>query len=300
MNPVDELKRSGSKKAEFEKLYSFLPRELTEELDRLSDSLGGVVASEIRLRANGLCWAVVSGRNLPLLYRIDGEEMEWLVRKLCGGSVHAHTETASKGFISIGGGIRVGVGGEARYEDGKLVGIGEPSSLCFRIPTGKCEFAEDVYSCYMEKGMPCTLIISPPAEGKTTLLRALGGLIGTDRNPRRVVIVDERREFIKEDYREGLVDILSGYRRDEGIEIALRTMSPEVIIVDELGSVRDAEALLNAYGAGVSVIASCHGRSIDELRCRPGLSSLLEIGAFGLFIRLHTSQGRFGYTVIEK
>ena len=179
------------------------------------------------------------------------------------------------------------------------MGIGDVSALCFRIPTGRCEFALEVYKYWFQKGRPNMLVFSAPAGGKTTLLRALAREAGGGRDALGVVVVDERREFIKNDYEGCFVDILSGYGRDEGTEIALRTMSPQLIIIDELGSEADAEALLGAYGAGVPVIASAHGRSVEELRGRRGIGRLIDMGMFGVFVGLENKDGRFFYTAYE-
>jgi stage III sporulation protein AA len=160
--------------------------------------------------------------------------MSEIVEELCSRSLHSHRDTIAKGYISLKGGVRVGITGDARYESGELVGIGNAKSLCFRIPDGKCDFAREVYKIWLDKGRPNMMITSPPGGGKTTLLRSLALLCGLGRDAMRTVVIDERRELMSEDYRGSLVDILSGYKRSEGLEIAIRTMSCQTVLVDEV------------------------------------------------------------------
>ncbi len=130
------------------------------------------------------------------------------------------------------------------------------------------------------------LIYSPPGVGKTTALRALAGRIGSGRDARRVAVVDERCEFRPEDYAHAAVDILAGYKRALGIEIATRTMNPEVIMVDEIGGATEADAMLGMLHSGVPLIASAHASSLEEVKRKQNIARLVASGVFRTFAGL--------------
>ena len=252
---------------------------------------------EIRLRATGPSAVVTDAGNFPLFTRVTQAELEGVVDKMCRGSLYAHRTDMNDGYISVGG-IRVGVVGEARYDGGRQVGVSAVSSLSFRIPTGRCDFAAELYSVWKLLGGGL-LIVAPPSGGKTTALRALAGLIGSGRDGRRVVAVDERCEFDPAEYDTASVDILQGYRRGQGIEIAVRTMSPEVLMVDEIASVGDAAAVSLAMGVGVPVIATAHGTDTLSLTRRTFLRELLGDGFFTHVCPIRRCGGGFCLAPVE-
>lgn len=271
--------------------YGILPRALERELR----SMASGTVNELRLRVGGVCSVVIGGRNYPLFFKIKREELRELTRVLCHDALYAYKDGISRGYISVGGGVRVGIVGFAKYDGGQVVGIGEISSLAFRFPVGGCDFAEELYSLWEGHGRCSMLIASPPAGGKTTALRHLARLIGSGRDAMRVAVVDERCEFVAGEYESAAVDLLSGYRRADGLEIALRTMSCEVIMVDEIATAEDARAMELAMGVGVPVIATTHGASLPELRRRPLLSQILGSGAFRLGVFIH--RGADGFNI---
>ena len=266
--------------------------------DRISRELCGVMRGsrlsvrEIRLRSFGVCEVVTDGGSFPLLSRIDGYGMEKTVKRLCRGSPYAYIESIKSGYIPLSHGVRVGIVGEARYEGQRLVGISEISALNFRIPTALSNFAEGLYREWLAtRGN--LLILAPPSGGKTTALRSLARLIGTGRDARRVVVVDERCEFNPADYENSLVDILQGYRRGIGTEVAVRTMSPEVLLVDEISSTSDADALRSAVGVGVPIIATAHGTEPRSLLMRKPIAKLLYDGCFSHYSVIRAAGGGF-------
>jgi stage III sporulation protein AA len=131
------------------------------------------------------------------------------------------------------------------------------------------------------------LIYSPPGVGKTTALRALAGVISKEK---RLCVIDERGEFSGDEL--PFASVLSGYGKPLGIEIALRTHSPEIIMVDELG-VGEADALSAVLGAGVPLIATAHGGKIEELLSRSATGPLIKSGFFSVFVGI--SYGAKGY-----
>ena len=283
-----------------ERALGFLPARVSDEIRRLCSSRTGGVCEirEIRLRRGARCSVTVGEECLTLFSPIGEREIRDTFVAIEGGALYAHRDSIASGYVSLGGGIRVGVCGHARYDGARLVGVGEVSSLVFRIPTGKCDFADELHRAYLESGGGL-LIYSPPGVGKTTAIRSLAGSIGGGRDGKRVAVIDERCELESEDYRGSSVDILSGYRRSEGIEIATRTMSPEVIMIDEIGE-GDAEPISRVLRCGIPVVATAHAASLGELLSRVSLAPLLSLGAFSRFVGISKSQGGYTLTVDDR
>ena len=263
-----------------EKILRLMPKGLEEEILRLCHGRKGAFLeiSEIRLRAFGRCSVRLFGRVVGLSYKLRLAELEEIVEKLCFGAIYAHRDNILKGYIPYLDGVRVGVAGSARYEGGKAVGIEEISSLVFRLPTRKSELSSELLSAFRlsSRGL---IIYAPPGGGKTSALRSLSRSLGGAEQSMRVCVIDERDEFSCEDFSDCEVDLLRGYKKQTGIEIATRTLSPDVIIVDEIGSDEAGEVALAAR-CGVKIAATAHAATADELLSKPSLKPLFDAGAF--------------------
>ena len=275
-----------------------LPARVSDEVQRLCESRRGGLSAlrEIRLRADGVCSILLGTEHVRLGCGFTGAECEATLRRLCDGALYAHRDSIGEGYISIGGGIRVGVTGVARYDGHRAVGISEIRSLVFRIPSGGCAFGDELYSVFLEGVRSGMLIYSAPGVGKTTALRSLAYSLGSGAAPRRVCVIDERFEFPPEDYCGVEVDVLGGYRRRAGMEIATRTMSPDVIMLDELGG-EDATDILGVVRCGVPIVATAHAASLRELRSRASLKPLLDTGAFDVFVGISRRGGGYALCV---
>ncbi len=277
-----------------ERIIGILPRHIGDEIRRLaSGRVGGIYEiREIRIRCDGVCSILIGEESLRLFGRICRDEADELLSRLTGGALYAHRDSIASGFLSLEGGVRVGLCGSAAYDGQDLVGIRDMRSILFRIPSGKCAFADELYeifACGIGQGM---LIYSPPGVGKTTALRSLAKNIGSGRDAMRVAVVDERCEFSPEDYRGCEVDILRGYKRCCGIEIATRTLSPQLIMIDEIGA-EDAESLLGVVRCGIPLIATAHASSFSEVMTRPALRPLIECGVFSVFVGINHLGGEY-------
>ena len=275
-----------------------LPRPIGEEISRLASCRRGGVEGirEIMIRRGGLCELIIGEERVRLFHSVDNEESEALVSRLVDGALYAHRDSIASGYISIGHGIRVGICGSAAYESDRLVGISDMRSLLFRIPAASCAFADalfEIYSRGIGQGM---LIYSPPGVGKTTALRALASFIGSGRDPLRVAVVDERWEFPEESYAECRVDILRGYKRREGVEIATRTLSPDLIMIDEIGA-DDADSLMDVVRCGIPLIATAHAATLEEIMLRPSLRGLISCGVFDVFVGISRLGGKYSLRV---
>lgn len=243
---------------------------------------------ELRLRRGGYSCLCRGGETVYLETVLTQENMDAILCSLCGGSMYAHRETLRQGYLTLRGGIRVGVCGRMRSDGGRLLGIIAPSSLIFRIPRAVrvptdtvCRLLRTVHP---GRGV---LIYAPPGVGKTTLLRGLIGALTAPPNALRLAVIDTREELSAcgTDTASG-AEWLSGYPRAVGIEIATRTLSPQLIVCDEIGETGEAEAICAACNAGVPLLATAHGDSVRGLLSRRGLRMLHDHGVFGSYVGL--------------
>ncbi len=284
----------------FSRLLACLPPAVRREILRISAGQGNFLCRlfEIRLRAGRVAALTLDGRTLPLSVIATPEEVRATFRAFCAQSVYAHSESLRDGFLTYEG-FRIGVAGRAVYDGGRVSGIGEVSSLCIRIPhavRGAGDTAREVF--FRLGGREGILVYSPPGVGKTTLLRDLGLSLSCGHAPLRVALVDTRGELLDENAPVTCqIDVLTGYPLALGIEIATRTLAPDVILCDEIGSYAEAEAILTAQGCGVPIVASAHAGGVDELLARPPIRLLHENAVFGAYIGICAAPEGYRYTV---
>ncbi len=278
-----------------ESLRYLLPPRLSEEIERIVPA--GCLAEEIRLRRERCASLVLNAEHLRLRTVLSGAEMDALLPRLCGGSLYAHGETVCKGYIALGEGIRVGVCGRANLVHGEVIGVSEISSFVIRLPHPHPPLLGGEI-CALLKSAPFwgILLYAPPAEGKTTLLRAIAAQMAGGPDPKRVAVVDTRGELDTPPVLPQLtLDILSGYPRGQGISIAARTLSPQLIVCDEIGDLAEAREILAAHIGGVPLLASAHASNLRELLARPGIRLLHEAGCFAAYVRLRRRPGAFDF-----
>ncbi len=181
---------------------------------------------------------------------------------LTENSVYAFNEQIKKGFLSWRGGVRVGIGGECVFDCGKIVTIKNVSSLNVRIPHEITGCAQPVYDKLFSKEVFNTLIVSPPGFGKTTVLKDLIRLF--DLAGYTVTVIDERGEFVS--VRGNYVDTICFSDKLYAFEYGIRSMSPDIVVTDELCGAGDWVCAEKAAFCGVKIIASCHGKSLDDVR----------------------------------
>lgn len=277
-------------------LKDMLPQALVEEIERAVPQ--GLLPEEVRLRRGRCASVTVRGENLRLATVLTGAQMEELLMRMCAGSLYAHSETLSEGYLVLPSGVRVGVCGRAAVVSGRITGIDGISAFSIRLPHKAPPVGQEICRIFARySNTRGVLIFSPPGVGKTTLLRGVAAELAGGDHPLRVAVVDTRGELCAlEGDQALLLDVLSGYPRGRGIGIATRTMAAQVIICDEIGDLAEAQEIVAAHTGGVPLIATAHARNARELLSRPGMRLLHEARCFGAYVGVARAGGSFAYS----
>lgn len=231
------------------------------------------------------------------------KEATFLINQLSQFSLYRLEDELREGYITIEGGHRIGIAGKVTTTGSSVKAIQNITFFNIRIAKEKPGVALPIIPYIYNGDYFNTLIIGPPQTGKTTLIRDLIRLISNgskQTNPKKVGVVDERSEIgasIKgiPQHNLGLrTDVMDACPKADGMMMLVRSMSPDVMVVDEIGNQQDIDALMEAVNTGVTVICSIHGRSISELKRRPSLEPIFNQHIFDRYIVLKrdTSPGR--------
>ena len=283
-----------------DKVLRLLPQNISKNILDISDKNA---IEEIRLNIGKKLRMIVRGREVIRPYVVTNEDIKIIIQKISNYSLYAVEEEIKQGYITIEGGHRVGLAGQCVIENKMIKTIKHISSLNIRIAREIIGCSDKVMKYIISNGrVKNTLIISPPRCGKTTLLRDISrnisdGYSRLSLKGKRVVIIDERSE-IASCYK-GIPQMKVGDRTDvydnclkgEGLIMAIRTMSPEVIICDEIGSKSDIEGIIMAYNSGVNVICTLHGNDIEDLYKREVFKNILTQGLIEKVIVLSSRNG---------
>lgn len=292
-----------------------LPKRLADPLSR-TDAAILEALEEIRLRADkplmlqnyrGDLYIGEDGVSEALpenALTVRQEDIFRAMELMSENSIYAYQEEIRNGYITIRGGHRVGIAGRTVMEGGSVKNIKDISGLNIRLSGQMIGCSSKVlkYLVYGNSEIYNTLVISPPQCGKTTILRDMAralsdgvtelGFAGV-----KVGVVDERSEIaacFRGTPQNDLgvrTDVLDGCPKSLGMAMIIRSMSPRVVITDEIGNEGDRDAIMGVVNAGVRIVASAHGYNISELKSRREVLRLIEEKVFERYIVLGCSRG---------
>ncbi|ASK63226.1 stage III sporulation protein AA [Virgibacillus phasianinus] len=224
----------------------------------------------------------------------------FVLNQLSSFSLYRMEDELREGYVTIEGGHRVGLAGKVNTLGGAVKAIKHITFFNIRIAKQKVNAAAPIAPfLYRDSSYMNTLFIGPPQTGKTTLIRDIVRLIATGWKSipaKKVAVIDERSEIggsIKgvPQHNVGLrTDLMDACPKAEGMMMMIRSMSPDILVVDEIGSKKDVQALMEAILAGVIVICSVHGQTLEEIKKRPSLQPLFQQDVFKRFVLLERQQ----------
>jgi len=276
-------------------IFPYLAAELREALRLVTEA---EQVEEIRLRA-GRAPLVQTGRGEIILPgKTSPAELHQALLLMTEYSLYARDEELKRGYLSLPGGHRAGFTGRTVLEGGAVKLLRDISGINIRVAREVKGAAEKLLYqvfCSKKRTVLQTLLVSPPQAGKTTVLRDLARLLAE--NGFKVGIVDERSELAG--CHAGVpqldvgprTDVLDGCPKAEGMMMLVRSMSPQVVVTDELGRPEDVAAVEEVINSGAAVLASVHGGSVEEAARRPALAKLLSGGLFERVVLLGRSRG---------
>ncbi|HIZ22037.1 MAG TPA: stage III sporulation protein AA [Candidatus Blautia faecigallinarum] len=257
---------------------------------------------EIRLRVGRPLFLTYDGGECFLKrketepYLVTREDLKETLEYVSGYSLYAYEDEVRQGFLSVQGGHRVGVTGKVILNGNQIQGMKYISCINVRLAHQIKGCADEVMPYIQKKDWVAhTLIISPPRCGKTTLLRDIIRQISNGRKgvPGMTVgVVDERSELagcyqgVPQNDLGERTDILDGCPKAEGMQMLIRSMSPAVVAVDELGGEEDFKAVEAVIHSGCKLIATAHGNTLEDIAQQPLFQKLLEMDVFERFILL--------------
>ncbi|QUH31043.1 stage III sporulation protein AA [Vallitalea guaymasensis] len=234
-------------------------------------------------------------------YIITEKDLKDTMEFISNYSLYAFEDELRNGYITVDGGHRVGLAGKVVVENNRVKTIKNITCINIRISHEIKGCANKVMPyIFQENRIYHTLIISPPRCGKTTLLRDIVRQLSdgvSDKTGITIGVVDERSEIggcyrgIPQNDVGIRTDILDGCPKTEGMLMLIRSMSPEVIAVDEIGSSEDIEAIDFVINAGCKMICTVHGSSLVEVKNKPILEKLIDKNIIERFIVLESKNG---------
>lgn len=222
------------------------------------------LVTEIRLRAEKSAIIKTNRQCFDIGFFINKSFIRTIIDTATSYSLYAYEEEMRQGYIFYKGGIRIGIGGQGVLKNNIFSAFKEITSLCIRIP-------HEIIGCSdVVKGLLCpfenTLVLAPPGCGKTTLIRDMARVLGNDYD---ILILDERYEFYGDNSQLDIgkkTDVIQGIPKHLCFEGGIRSLSPNIIICDEIFGEADFDAMEKIVRSGVKILASIHGDSIETIK----------------------------------
>lgn len=227
---------------------------------------------------------------------ISSDDRDYILNQLSEHSLYRYETELKEGYITIEGGHRVGLAGKVTTVNNEMKGLQFITSFNIRIAQQIIGVASSLIRYLFEnENYLHTVIVGAPQSGKTTILRDIARLMSNGSEtipPKKVAIIDERSEIAAS--KNGIpqfdigkrTDVMDACPKSIGMMMMIRSMSPEVILVDEIGKEIDVQSLLDVFHAGVTIICTVHGSSIHDVKKRQSLRNLFKDNIFKRFIFL--------------
>lgn len=277
-----------------------LPKKIIEIIEGKVDTKK---IQEIRIKVNKPVIINTANEELVLDYLVSKEELKYIITKISSYSLYAFEEEMRQGYITFRGGHRIGLAGQCVMENGRVKVLRNISSINIRICKEVIGASNKImpYISSFNK-VYNTLIVSPPKCGKTTILRDIAknisnGFSRINLKGKKVAIIDERSEIAAcyngvPQMNVGIrSDVLDNCLKTNGIIMAIRSLSPEVIICDEIGTMHEIEALSMAFNSGVKMILTVHGIDLEDVSRRKSLKELIDENILERIIVLSCKNG---------
>ena len=283
---------------EIASLIKIFPPVIAGEISKYINSFDCI--TEVRIRRERPIVLTCLDSKIICSHTVTKDELDRCVQSLCSGSLHAHGDTIAQGYISLENGIRVGICGRAVTQNNEITAVYDYSSVNIRIPRSVKGISGPIIDRIRKSGYKENILIySSPGMGKTTLIRDIATILSSDIHRINVSVIDSRCEIASNElYLSQNADIFENYPKAKAIEIAIRTMSADYVICDEIGTYDEAKALLSVHNSGVPVIATAHSDNVINLLMRPNIRILHEACCFDTYIGIRRigKQLKFSYT----
>lgn len=278
----------------YKQIINILPVEVKHAIEK--EHLQFDHLQEIRLRAGYPIILFYKNKEHILPIKSTEQVIKEALDYVSNYSLYAYENELRQGFITVEGGHRVGMAGQVIIENGRVKNLKQIASLNIRISHEVLNCADKLFPYVTHnKQMYHTLLISPPRCGKTTLLRDMIRQISDGNKWVKgctVGVVDERSELagcyhgIPQNQMGMRTDVLDGCPKAEGMLMLVRSMSPQVIAVDEIGAPEDVQAIKYAMHCGCKLIATVHGESLEEIRKKPLFEQMVKERCFERYVVL--------------
>ena len=279
---------------EYYRTVRALPAWLAEPLAQIPAQTAARV-QELRLRADCTVTFTVQGRQCPAAalqgcppalaaMRLEALQIEEIFYTLCNGSVHTHERELAEGYLTTSAGNRVGVAGQFIQREGQSIALQKVTSLNLRIARSCTIHLPSELDKLLEQHFTGLLVVGEPGSGKTTLLRTIARTLAERQH--LVAVIDERGELFPPEQPLPPLERIGGVDKARSVQMALRTLAPQVILLDELGSLEETVALEQGFFSGVDFIASVHAPDTAQARCRPQVQALLQRGMLQYLVAL--------------
>ena len=283
-------------------LKNILPANINQAIEHLNYAK----LCEIRLRVGKpiivdyggqyfLCESGITD-NIGQAYICEKSMLENLLVRACENSLYAYNEELKQGYITISGGMRIGLCGQCVKDGEAIKTIKNISSVNIRIPHDVKNCSLKLLEFIAQPRVFNTLIISPPGAGKTTILRDFANQLSR-LYAKNILIIDERNEIancvngIPQHEIGVFCDVITNCSKQFGLQNGIRSIRPDVVFTDEVANLEDIEAIHYALGCGVRLVATAHCGSIEELSRKKNFETIIKEGMFERYVVLSAEDG---------